>query len=213
MISKRLKAIANLIIPNSIVGDIGSDHGLLAIYLIKEKIAKKVYAIDNKPGPLSFGKANVKAYNLENEIQLILADGLTKLPKDTETVVIAGMGYTTIKEIIENDLVKVKTLKQIIIQANNQQHLLRKLLLKHNFEIIEEVYVRENSQDYFIVNAHYTNRGVNYDPFISESLLAKADANYIKYLKERLKILENIKLYRSDENIEKEFNAIKKAIN
>lgn len=213
MISKRLKTIASLINKGQVVADIGSDHGLLAIYLIKEALAKKVYAIDNKSGPLSFGKANVKAHNLESKIQLILANGLEKLPADTDVVVIAGMGYTTIRNIIENDLAKVKDLKQIIIQANNQQHLLRALLLKHNFEIIEEVFIHENNQDYFIVNAKYTSAIISYNTYVSDSLLTKADPNYLNYLKKRLKVLKKIKQYRSDETIDAELMAIKKAIN
>lgn len=41
ILSERLKTIADFVPANSIVGDIGTDHGYLPVYLIEKGIAKK----------------------------------------------------------------------------------------------------------------------------------------------------------------------------
>jgi len=46
MLSERLKTIADFVPLNSIVGDIGTDHGYLPVYLIEKGISKKVIASD-----------------------------------------------------------------------------------------------------------------------------------------------------------------------
>lgn len=212
MISKRLKTIANLLNKDQVVCDVGSDHGLLAIYLIKNNIANKVYAIDNKEGPLSFAKENIKMHDVDASVFTLLSEGLSKMPTDTDAAVIAGMGYSTIKNIIENDLDKAKNLNQIIIQTNNQHHLLRKFLFDNNFNIIKEAFVSENSQDYIIMSVKYTNNKILLDPYISEYLIKNKNIQYLDYLNKRLKQLEEINKYRSDKHIKAEISSIKKAI-
>ena len=49
-ISTRLKTIADFIEQNSIVFDVGADHGILENYLLDNNRIKKIYAIENKKG-------------------------------------------------------------------------------------------------------------------------------------------------------------------
>ena len=45
-LSNRLQAIADFVPKNTIVGDIGTDHGYIPVYLIENQISKKVIATD-----------------------------------------------------------------------------------------------------------------------------------------------------------------------
>ena len=45
-LSPRLTTILNFVPHNSIVGDIGTDHGYIPVYLIYNRISKKVIATD-----------------------------------------------------------------------------------------------------------------------------------------------------------------------
>ena len=45
-LSKRLQAVADMVTPGYVVADIGTDHGYIPIYLTKNKIAPKAYAMD-----------------------------------------------------------------------------------------------------------------------------------------------------------------------
>ena len=78
-ISYRLKVISSFINEDSIVVDIGCDHALLPIYLVKENKTKIVYAVDNKIGPLNRATLNIEANNLTDFIIPILSDGFKNL--------------------------------------------------------------------------------------------------------------------------------------
>ena len=52
-LSKRLYAVASLVTEGASVADVGTDHGYIPIYLIQEKIASRVIAMDINKGRLS----------------------------------------------------------------------------------------------------------------------------------------------------------------
>ena len=51
-LSNRLMAIANFVPKNSIVADIGTDHGYIPVYLVENNISKKVIGTDISKGSL-----------------------------------------------------------------------------------------------------------------------------------------------------------------
>lgn len=214
MLSKRLSAIAQLVNNNSVVADIGSDHGLLPCFLLKEKIAKKAYAIDNKKGPLQASIENIKYYDLENKVEAVLADGLDDLENDVNSIVIAGMGFISIKNILESNVSKLNQLSQIIIQSNTETNLLRKWVMDNKYLICDEVIVKENYKDYFIIEFN-PQKSKNYkinEYLVSEILLNKNDLLYIKYLSDRLEKLKIISKFRDEKNINIEIDIIKKTL-
>ena len=52
-LSNRLKEIVRLTPQNSIVGDIGTDHGYIPAYLIQNNISKYIIATDISQGSLN----------------------------------------------------------------------------------------------------------------------------------------------------------------
>lgn len=170
-LSKRLKQIAELVEEKSVVYDVGSDHALLPIYLIQNNICEKVYAGDNKEGPLEKAKKNIKKYNLEKNIIPILADGVDKNIKDIDVVVISGMGYYTIKKILDN--LNVDDYKYFIVEANSDVNKLRKYLSDHKYNIIEEKIVYDEFYYEIIVFNNVKGRElsafeVEYGPILLE---------------------------------------------
>ena len=59
--------------------DIGTDHGYVPIYLVREGLAEHAVAMDVRKGPLERAKAHVAEAGLENRIDVRLSDGLTGL--------------------------------------------------------------------------------------------------------------------------------------
>lgn len=148
----RLKLIASLIDKEAIVLDVGCDHGYLLIYLILNDIIKKGYALDINQGPLDNVKTNIEKYQINN-IDCILSDGLDKIDNQIyDTIVIAGMGGSLIKEILNQDIEKIQN-KTLILQPNINSYGLRKFLNENNFEIIEEYLVLENDIIYDVIKA------------------------------------------------------------
>ena len=187
-ISKRLKCISDLIPINSVVYDVGSDHALLPCYLVSNNICQKVYAGDNKEGPLNRAKNNIEKYNLKDKVIPILADGIPNDIDDIETIIISGMGYYTIEKILNDaDLKKYKT---FIIETNSDVDLLRKYISDHNYSIIDERIIYDDFYYQVIVfntdfKGFLSDKEIKYGPIL---LNRKEDIFYDFLLQELNKI-------------------------
>ena len=148
-LTARLATIASIIPKGSIVADIGTDHGLLPVYLVQQGISSKVYAMDNKPEPLQSAQNNIQFYRI-NTVVPILSDGLTHMPEDCDTLVIAGLGASTILEILSNDQ-KLASIQSLIIQSNIGVEIIRKWSSTHHWAIIKEFCVKDNNIIYDIL--------------------------------------------------------------
>ena len=150
MQSKRIKAILSLLDACDNIIDIGCDHAYVAI-LMAHKGSKKILATDIHKGALEIAKDNIKKEGLENIIQTKLTDGLVGIDtKEYNTLVIAGMGATTIISILSLKE-KLKSIKKIIIQSNNDLDILRKYMVSINYKINKEIVVYEKGHYYTII--------------------------------------------------------------
>lgn len=182
MLSKRLLTIANLIDKNKVVYDVGSDHGLLPCFLVSNGICPKAYAGDNKKGPLDKAILNIKKYNLEDKVIPVLANGIDSISLDVNEIVIAGMGFYTVKEILEGkDLSKYD---KIIVQVNKNTNELRKWISDNGYSIIDEAIVHDDF--YYEIVVFNSKKGpvlsqleVDYGPI---NLVRKTD-QFIDYLR------------------------------
>ena len=139
-LSQRLLTIASFVKENLFVADIGADHGLLSIYLIENRHAKKVFAVENKVGPFSILEKNTKNYP---NITLSLSDGISQIPSDVNVVIIAGMGGILVSDILKKNQDKLENVQQIIVDAHRDQDLVRKTLIQLGYKIEQEKIVHE----------------------------------------------------------------------
>jgi len=143
MLSNRLQTIFNIISDCDVLADIGTDHALLPIELIKEEKVKKVYAADIAIGPLENAKKNIKLNKMEDKIIPILSDGINDIPDDCDTVVVSGLGYHTCVDILQDNFERLYKFKQIVVQINKDSELLRRWISDHHFTIVDEEIVYE----------------------------------------------------------------------
>ena len=146
MLSPRLLAIASFIKKDAIVLDVGTDHAYLPIYLVKNKLCKKVMASDISESALQNAKNNLKRFNIKN-IDLFLTDGIDGIKEKYDTLTISGMGTNTIKNILNNH----KLPKYIILSSNNNLEELRLFMNKKNYKINEEIAVLDHGKYYDII--------------------------------------------------------------
>lgn len=119
-LGSRLQGIANYVLPNKVFADIGTDHAYLPIYLIKNGIVKKAIAGDYNQGPYEAAQKAVLNYNLAGKIEVRLGNGLTVLAEgEADIVAIAGMGGTTIVEILSAKLNLAQQVQRLILQPMN----------------------------------------------------------------------------------------------
>lgn len=164
--SKRLKKIAEYVKGTGPILDIGSDHAYLPIFLVKEKITKKAIAGEVVKGPFKKAKNEVENEGLSNKISVRFGDGFEVLKdgEKVESIFICGMGGILISDILEEGEKerKIPQNSRLILQANNKEKELRKLLQTLNFEIIEEDIVKEKDKFYEVIVAEKSNSKKNY---------------------------------------------------
>ena len=191
-LDNRLKRITDFIPSDSYILDVGCDHALLDIYLALNRNNVKLIASDINENPLKIAKENIKKYNLEDKITLEKADGVSKINDEVDTVVIAGMGTSTINDIINNDLEKLKNVKKIIISSHTSSFELRENMNKKGFKIIDEAVVFDKGKYYEIIvysNGYekLSKLDMKYGPIISK----RKDEITKAYFNERyLKLIE-----------------------
>lgn len=195
-ISERLRVIGDLIPDNSFVLDIGCDHALLDIYIVKKNKNIKAIASDINKGPLEIAKENVKKYNLENKINLKQENGLNAYEKGIDTIVLSGLGTTTIIDILNKRKEVLKNIKNLVISSNNDYYKLRKNITKLGFKIKEEKIVLDKNKYYPVIlfvpgKEKYNYYELKYGPV----LLEKRERVYLDYLNIRKNKL--IEIYNS----------------
>lgn len=192
-LSERLKAIADFVKKNSIVGDIGTDHGYIPIYLIEEGISKRVIASDISRGSLEKAVENVEHAGLKDKIFCRLGNGLDTIkPYEIDTVIIAGMGGILIKEILDSRKDVRDSINNFILQANIATDELRRYLIENGFEIVDEVLVKDSDKYYEIIQAR---KGVNpeYDFYkIGDKLIENRDPLLREFIEHKLKLNQAI---------------------
>lgn len=191
MLSSRLLQIAMLVDRNKVVFDVGSDHALLPCFLVENGISNKVYAGEIAQGPLNAGIANIKKRNLEGKVIPVFSDGLVKAEEDVDVVIIAGMGYHTIKHILDN--CEIERYQYFIVQPNTDVELLRQYISDHNYTIEDERVVFDDFYYQIIkfsadLHEPYSEMQIKYGPV----LLERKDEVFIAYLNDLLNRLKQI---------------------
>lgn len=152
LLSRRLKAVADFVPQDMICADIGSDHGYLPIYLVKEKMLPGAIAADIGKGPLESAALNVRKYHLEDKIELRLGNGLeVLLPNEVSCVTICGMGGGLICEILNNSPQITASLQRLVLAPNVGAHLVRHWAGENGWQIIEENLIAEDGHFYPII--------------------------------------------------------------
>lgn len=222
MINKKLESLAEYCIGNTAI-DIGTDHGYLLIHLVTKMKFEKCLGIEINEGPFQNIKNNIELNNLDSKIIPILSNGLQSLKKKDivsyENIIIAGMGGNLINEIIKNDYEKMKC-SNLILQPNNNEKKVRKLLQELNFEIKCENIIEENGVFYSLIIASFTTNEFtkyNEEECVFGKNLENIDAFFSMWEKKRtyLKNLKQTLLKKEKEvptKIEKELKMIEKKI-
>lgn len=155
-LSKRLKRIAEHVDKCESVADIGTDHGYIPIYLVKEGICKKAIASDINKGPIEKAKVNVAFEGVSNKVKCLLGPGLNPLKVgEVNGVILAGMGGNLTRDILLADMDKVKKYDFIILQPAQNPEVLREFLYKNDYEIIDEDLIKDEGRFYELFKVKY----------------------------------------------------------
>lgn len=193
-INNRLKTIGDLVPLSSYPLDIGCDHALLSIYLVKEKNIEKAIASDNKKGPLKKALENVKYYEVETKVKLKENEGLASYENGIDTITISGMGGLNINKILDDNKKYLKNINTLILSPNNYSLAVKRKLIKLGFYISNETLVKEKKIIYEIIVFSKGKKHYSYKKLFLGPILMCKDNNliieyYNKLLNDKKKLL------------------------
>ena len=125
----RLLAVAELI-RASVHADIGTDHGLLPIYLLESRRVERVVVVEKHEGPYDRASRALEGY----PAKVLRGDGFEPLDElELDSASICGMGGHLITRILNR---RPETLPdRLFIQANRNSELVRSWALENGFHI------------------------------------------------------------------------------
>lgn len=154
-LSKRLKAITEFVTPKCTVADIGCDHAYISIYLIENRIAEHVVAMDINKGPLQRAKENIDRYGYHQYIETRLSDGAKELkPAEVDTLLIAGMGGALTVKILSDSLPTTAACKELVLQPQSEVYLVRQYLHQIGYQITKENMLIDDGKNYVVIKAN-----------------------------------------------------------
>ena len=176
--SKRLQAICSYLTESDSIIDIGCDHAYVLIEMASRG-CKKLLATDIHEGALKIAQKNI----LESGFSILCqqSDGLHKVDVlGYNTLVIAGMGESTIEHILM-EKEKLVSIEKIILQSNNDLKQLRIFIESIGFFIENEVVVFEAGHFYTIMLCKRGSRGLS-SKELEFGIFKKENMSYYTYL-------------------------------
>ena len=148
-LSKRLKAVADMVGTGFVLADIGTDHAYIPIWLVSRGSVPRAVAMDVNEGPLKRAQENILQNGLEEKIETRLSDGFGALaPGEADAAVIGGMGAGLTVRILKSGMEVVRSLKECILQPQSEIDKVRTFLLEEGFSFIREDMVEEDGKYY-----------------------------------------------------------------
>ncbi len=154
-LSNRLMACCGYVRPGDRVADVGCDHGLLGIYLLRTGIAQSVIASDIREGPLHQAVINGEKYGVSGKMSFFLCDGVQGIPRDFDCMVCAGMGGDTMVSILEAAPWLRDHRYRLILQCQSKRPMLREYLNRRGFAITRETLAKDGKFLYPVMEVIY----------------------------------------------------------
>lgn len=155
-ISKRLLCCAQLVSPGAAVADIGTDHGYLPIWLVRNGVCHTVCAGDLREKPLEKAHENARRFGVAEQIHFRLSDGLAAFaPSEFDTLICAGMGGDLILHVLSDAPWLADERYTLILQPQSSGQDLRRWLDAHNFYLTQEHLVHEGGFFYSVMLAKF----------------------------------------------------------
>ncbi len=100
MLDERLALACQLYGSCTLGADIGTDHGLLPVALLKADRCAKMILTDISPSALDHARQEIFRQHLEDRVSLRCGNGLEPLDEPCDVISVMGMGGRTISDIL-----------------------------------------------------------------------------------------------------------------
>lgn len=165
----RMETIYGMVRRGVTVCDVGTDHAIIPIELVKNDICPSAIATDISAPSLEKGAKNIKKAGCAGKIETYCTNGTISVPLKKEMdFIIAGMGGELIIKIISQDERLRDPFFRFILQPMTKSDELRAYLAENGYKMLLETKVEADGRIYAVINACYT--GEKYSLSITETL-------------------------------------------
>ncbi len=143
--TNRMKALAYAVRQGESVADVGTDHGYVPYFLLRDGISPFVILADISADSLEKARETFRKHPADLEkADFRVGDGLEPLDAgEVSCVILAGLGGMTLQKILEEDPEKTRSFGHYILQPRNASGPLRAALYGLGYDIEKEQLVRE----------------------------------------------------------------------
>lgn len=136
-ISKRVRALVDMLPQCDTVADIGCDHGYAGLYLLQQRKCQKVLACDISEPSLQKAQSLFASCGLRDCVRTYCCDGL-QCAAGAQAALIAGMGGQTICHILRCEMQRARAMQRLVLQPSTGVPGLRAFLAREGFAVQEE---------------------------------------------------------------------------
>lgn len=198
VLSDRLKSVASFVRRGSLAVDVGCDHAYLAIWLVKNNIARHVIASDVNEGPLFRAMNNIAKEGVADRITVLRTRGLDGIAQyDPDDIIIAGMGADQIVEILMAVPFTRSHGKRVILQPMTKPERVRREIVRMGYVIRDEALTLDKGRIYQVICAEGGGRGhgEGYNPItpgeylLGRRIIERRGELFERYLAEQANIV------------------------
>ena len=206
---KRIDTLCSLLEKVETFADVGCDHGYCSEYMLKNGLCKKAILSDVSRGSLAKAEKLLAPYIRSLKAESVLGDGFFGVPKDTQLVLIAGMGGSEIISILSDKKHGFMPLRFVFQPMHDAEKLRR--YIHENGGYIDRDFTFADGKYYEVITGGRNTDGKKDDQgytaaeyeFGRENL-RKANPDFTARMK---KLVSNVEKYLQDEALQEESKA------
>lgn len=140
--------------PGLRVADVGTDHGYVPVFLLREGVCPLAIAVDVSAGSLQKAADLAQRAGLRDRMECRLSDGLSKVePGEVDSIVISGMGGILMRRILEEGLETVRAAKELVLSPHRNPELITEFLEQQGFSIVTDESIEDKKRYYRVLKA------------------------------------------------------------
>ena len=184
----RLSMVARLVGTCDCYADIGCDHGRLGAFMLQNNLCRRALLTDISEPSLAKARVLMKRLDLEDRAVFCVGDGALAIDEPVQAVVIAGMGGTTIAEIVKVGRERLGNAR-LVLQPNVAAPELRETLCEVGYAIVDERVVQDGRRCYVIIVAEpgKADYGLK-ERMVGPVLLERMPGELLPYARFRLRV-------------------------
>ena len=212
VLDPRLSMIASLVGRCESYADIGCDHGRLGAYMLQNHLCERAQLTDISEPSLAKAKRLIALLGLTDRVSFRVGDGAMALEEPADCVVIAGMGGTTIADIIRQGREKLGDAR-LVLQPNVGAPELRAAVSENGCVIVDERIVPDGRRNYVIIvtESGKSDYGLE-ELYIGPVLMKRMPPELGPYADFRLRVAKKALLGASKSNDESAMGELRREI-